>query len=79
METVDKDLMTYELGAQVLRQAKITYNLGPIAATHQQEFAPKKRDARLHLFQYDMLYGQGYIFDWMDSYTNHSYQWIKTS
>ncbi len=79
MPIQDKELDTYELAAQVLRQANITYNIGPIAATHLQRISQEKRDERLHLFQYDMLYGEGYIFDAINPYVNENYQWIKTS
>lgn len=75
MDHNDQDLITYELAAKVLDCAKLTYKNGPIAATHQQDLTEEERKERLHLFQYDMLYGDGYIFDEIATYSNENYHW----
>ena len=78
MEKEDKDLGTYDLAAEILDRAKITYRIGPIASTHLSVMTEEERDEQLHLFQYDMLYGEGYIFDKIQAYDNKAYQWINT-
>ncbi len=63
------DLQAYQLGAYV--QSRLGLCLGPIPALHQRYFRSGSPDDYQHALQtleYDMLYGEKYIFDGSDGY-----------
>lgn len=63
------DLQAYQLGAYV--QARLGLSLGPIPALHQQYMLSGGREeymAALQTLEYDMLYGEKYIFGGEDIY-----------
>ncbi|NLF79675.1 MAG: LTA synthase family protein [Clostridia bacterium] len=57
----DQDLCSYQLSAEVLRQAGISE--GVLTKYHQNHMADADYWANLGALQYDMLYGKQYIYD----------------
>lgn len=63
------DLQAYQLGAYV--QARLGLSLGPVTALHQQYMRSGGQEeymAALQTLEYDMLYGEKYIFGGEDIY-----------
>ncbi len=60
LEKQDKDLYSYQIGAEVLNQIGI--HEGIMTKYHQDHMKDPDYLANLKALQYDMLYGKGYIF-----------------
>lgn len=63
---VDKNVTTYQLGAHVL--SKLNVSGGLLHKVHSQQSTMPYYQDLLHLFQYDMLYGDGYLYNHIPQY-----------
>lgn len=61
MDTVKKDLYCYQIGAELLERLGIRN--GTLVTFHQNHKDDKNYKKELHDLQYDMLYGDKYIYD----------------
>jgi phosphoglycerol transferase MdoB-like AlkP superfamily enzyme len=61
MEKKDKDLKAYQLSAEVLNRLNI--HTGTIMRYHQRYKNKKGYMSKLRALQYDMLYGEQYVYD----------------
>lgn len=66
LEKQDDDVEAYQLGAHVLNQLDIHH--GTLVNYHQQSQDSSDYLENLKLLQYDMLYGERYIYDGMNPY-----------
>lgn len=55
------DLEAYQLGAYVLEQAKI--DTGVMVRFHQREMGSENYQRNLEILEYDMLYGERYVYE----------------
>ncbi|MDO4384955.1 MAG: sulfatase-like hydrolase/transferase [Clostridia bacterium] len=55
------DLEAYQLGAYVLEQAKI--DTGVMVRFHQREMGSENYQRNLEMLEYDMLYGERYVYE----------------
>lgn len=62
----DKNVETYQLGAHVLD--KLNIHEGLFTQIHQTESNNPNYETILHLLQYDVLYGEKYAYNQMNSY-----------
>ena len=56
-----RDLEAYQLGAYALKQAKI--DTGVMVRFHQREMGSENYQRNLEMLEYDMLYGQRYVYE----------------
>ena len=56
-----RDLEAYQLGAYALKQAKI--DTGVMVRFHQREMGSENYLRNLEMLEYDMLYGQRYVYE----------------
>jgi len=56
-----RDLEAYQLGAYVLEQAKI--DTGVMVRFHQREMGSENYQRNLEMLEYDMLYGERYVYE----------------
>lgn len=61
LEKEDKDLCSYQIGSEVLDRIGITN--GTMVTFHQNHRDDENYLEELHALQYDMLYGEKYIYD----------------
>lgn len=61
MEKEDKDLYAYQIGSEVLKKLGICN--GTMVTFHQNHQNDENYKEELHALQYDMLYGEKYIYD----------------
>jgi len=66
VEKFDKDLLAYQLGASIL--SRFEFDEGIITKYHQQNDQAYDYQEKLELLQYDMLYGEKYVFNQINPY-----------
>lgn len=66
MEQKDQDLTSYQLSAEVLQQ--LGFDNGLITKLHQQYIHTSTYEKKLDLLQYDMLYGERYVYNGVNPY-----------
>lgn len=70
LETKDQDLTAYQLYSAVLQQADI--HEGILTRYHQQsDWDSDDYLEGLHMLEYDMLYGENYIYDGQERFQSH--------
>jgi len=66
VEEIDRDLSSYQLGASILSRFEIEE--GIITKHHQQQIQDQNYQRDLRLLQYDMLYGEKFVFKKINPY-----------
>ena len=67
LEAKNKNLPAYQLSSHIL--AKLGYTNGVLTRFHQMYSNNPYYDKNLHLLEYDMLYGEKYIYGGVDRYS----------
>lgn len=66
MEKDDRDLTSYQLSAYTLE--RLGFNNGYLTKLHQTQADTEGYQDKLHMIQYDMLYGEQYLFNGVNPY-----------